>query len=198
MSAPGEGALPPLANRPSCRYIVAMRRILLLRHAKSDRPAGIADLEQPLAARGREAAPAIGRYLAAERLLPDHTVVSPSLRTQETFDLVTAELPAELRPRIDGRVYEARPEALLGVIHDTPSAVRTLLLIGHNPGLAELAALLTGHGDRYAFARLKTKYPTCGLAVLHFAVDSWTGVAKGIGRLERFVTPATLGDGPDE
>lgn len=175
-----------------------MRRILLLRHAKSDHPDGVPDQDRPLAARGREAAPVMGRYLAAERLLPDHTVVSPSRRTQETFDLVAAELPVELRPRIDGRIYEAQAGALLGVIHDTPSAARTLMMIGHNPGFADLASLLTGHGDRYAFARIKTKYPTCGLAVLDFAVESWAGVAKGLGRLERFVTPASLGDGPDE
>jgi phosphohistidine phosphatase len=175
-----------------------MRRLILLRHAKSDWPAGVADQERPLAARGREAAPVMGHYLANERLLPDHVVISPARRTQETWDLVAAELPQEMRHRIDGRIYEAKAEALLGVIHDTPSAARTLLLIGHNPGLAELAGYLTGHGDRFAFARIKTKYPTCGLAVLDFPVESWAGVAKGLGRLERFVTPAMLGNGPDE
>lgn len=175
-----------------------MRRLILMRHAKSDWPDGIVDSERPLATRGREAAPVMGRYLLDEKLIPDYVVVSPARRTQETFDLVSAGLPQDIRHRIDGRIYEARPEALLGVIHDTPSATRTLLLIGHNPGLAELAGILTGQGDRYAFARIKTKYPTCGLAVLDFPVESWAGVAKGAGRLERFVTPATLGSGPDE
>lgn len=175
-----------------------MRRLLLLRHAKSDWPAGVADHERPLATRGREAAPIIGRYMAAEHLLPDHVVVSPSRRTQETFDLVSAEWPHEAGHRIDGRIYEAKVDALLSVIRDTPSASRTLLVVGHNPGMADLAAHLTGQADRYAFARIKTKYPTCALAVLEFRLESWAAIAKATGRLERFVTPATLGSGPDE
>lgn len=175
-----------------------MRRLILLRHAKSDWPAGVADQERPLATRGREAAPVMGRYLATERLIPDHVVVSPARRTQETWDLVAAELPVDIRHRIDGRIYNAKAESLLSVIRDTPSAARNLLLIGHNPGLAELAGHLTGHGDRFAFARIKTKYPTCGLAILDFPVESWAGVAKARGKLDRFVTPAMLGDGPDE
>ena len=76
--------------------------------------------------------------------------------------------------------------------------MKTLLMIGHNPGFEELAQRLTGHGDRYAAARMSQKYPTCGLAVLDFAVEDWRDVAGRGGRLDRFVTPASLGDGPDD
>ena len=87
---------------------------------------------------------------------------------------------------------------LLDVVQEIEGDVRTLLMIGHNPGFAELAHLLTGHGDRYAAARMGQKFPTCGLAVLDFAVDDWRDVTERGGRLDRFVTPASLGEGPDE
>jgi phosphohistidine phosphatase len=78
-----------------------------------------------------------------------------------------------------------------------------LLLIGHNPGFADLAKLLIGHGDRYAFARLSQKFPTAGLAVIDFDADSWGGIGPGQGRLDRFrldrfVTPKSLGAEEDD
>jgi phosphohistidine phosphatase len=175
-----------------------MRRLMLLRHAKSNWPEGVADRERPLATRGREAAPVMGRYLAEELLLPDLVLVSPARRTQETWQLVAPMLPEKPAVQHEPRIYEAKTQRLLEVVQETEPVVRTLLMIGHNPGFEELAALLTGHGDRYAAARMSQKYPTCGLAVLDFAVDDWRDVAARGGRLDRFVTPASLGEGPDE
>lgn len=174
-----------------------MRRLMLLRHAKSNWPAGVADRDRPLASRGRAAAPVMGRYLAEELLLPDLVLVSPSLRTCETWELVASMLPEKPAMRHEPRIYEAPSERLLAVVQETQRDVRTLLLIGHNPGSEELAALLTGHGDRYAAQRMSQKYPTCGLAVLDFAIEDWRDVAPRGGRLDRFVTPASLGEGPD-
>ncbi|AMJ60546.1 SixA phosphatase family protein [Bosea sp. PAMC 26642] len=175
-----------------------MRRLMLLRHAKSNWPTGMADPERPLAARGREAAPVMGRYLAEELLLPDLVLVSPARRTAETWDLVAPMLPEKPATHVEPRIYEAKTERLLHVVQEVEPQVKTLLMIGHNPGLEELAALLTGHGDRYASARMSQKYPTCGLVVLDFAVEDWRDVAARGGRLDRFVTPASLGEGPDE
>jgi phosphohistidine phosphatase len=76
--------------------------------------------------------------------------------------------------------------------------VRALLMIGHNPGFEDLAKALIGHGDRYAFARLAKKYPTAGLAVIDFPGDAWSAVANHAGRLDRFVTPKTLGADEDD
>jgi len=174
-----------------------MRRLMLLRHAKSDWPAGMADLDRPLAPRGREAAPRMGAYLAEEGLLPDLVLVSPARRTQETFDLVAPHV-GDPDSRTEPRIYEAPAERLLEVVRETPGAVRTLLLVGHNPGSEDLARRLVGHGDRYAFARLNQKYPTAGLAVIDFAVEEWREVAPRGGRLDRFVTPKTIGAGEDE
>jgi phosphohistidine phosphatase len=87
---------------------------------------------------------------------------------------------------------------LLDVIRRTPAEVRTLLMIGHNPGMADLATLLTGFGDRYAFARMTTKFPTSGLAVLDCPVERWDEVKERSGRLDRFVTPASLDSGVED
>ncbi len=171
---------------------------MLLRHAKSNWPTGVADRDRPLAARGREAAPVIGRYLADELLLPDLVLISPARRTVETWELVLPMLPEKPATQYEPRIYEAKTHRLLDVVQEIEGDVRTVLMIGHNPGFEELAALLTGHGDRYASARMSRKYPTAGLAVLDFAVDDWRDVAERGGRLDRFVTPASLGEGPDE
>ncbi len=175
-----------------------MRRLMLLRHAKSNWPEGVADRDRPLAARGREAAPVMGRYLADELLLPDLVLISPARRTAETWEMVRVMLPEKPGSHVEPRIYEAKTERLMHVLRETEPAVKTLLMIGHNPGFEELAALLTGHGDRYASARMTQKYPTCGLAVLDFAIEDWRDLAPRGGRLDRFVTPATLGEGPDE
>lgn len=171
---------------------------MLLRHAKSNWPAGVADRERPLAARGREAAPAMGRYLAEELLLPDLVLISPARRTVETWELVRPMLPERPPSHVEPRIYEAAPDALLRVAQEAEPAVLTLLMIGHNPGFEEIAARLAGHGDRYAAARMAQKYPTCGLAVLDFSIEDWRDLAARGGRLERFVTPASIGEGPDE
>ncbi len=175
-----------------------MRRLMLLRHAKSNWPEGVADRDRPLAVRGRESAPVMGRYLAEELLLPDLVLISPARRTVETWELVRPMLPEKPGTHHEPRIYEAKAERLLQVAQEAEPGVRTLLLIGHNPGFEDLAAKLTGHGDRYAAARMAQKYPTCGLAVLDFAIEDWRDLALRSGRLERFVTPASLGEGPDE
>lgn len=178
--------------------MAAMRRLMLLRHAKSSWPANTADRDRPLAVRGREAAPVMGSYLAEELLLPDLVLISPAKRTVETWELVRPMLPEKPGTHFEPRIYEAPAERLLKVVQEADPHVRTLLLIGHNPGFEELAAKLTGHGDRYAAARMAQKYPTCGLAVLDFAIEDWRDLSPRSGRLDRFVTPASLGEGPDE
>ena len=170
---------------------------MLLRHAKSDWPQGLRDSDRPLAERGREAAPRIARYMADELLLPDLALVSPAKRARQTFDLVAPAL-GEVPMRFEPRIYEAPAERLLAVLGEAEPAIRALLLVGHNPGLEELAALLVGHGDRYAFARMGRKFPTAALAVIDFPVEDWRDVKPGAGRLDRFVTPKTLGQNEDD
>ncbi|AWN54730.1 histidine phosphatase family protein [Methylobacterium sp. 17Sr1-1] len=172
-----------------------MRRLILLRHAKSDWPDGASDVDRPLAPRGREAAPKMAAYLAEQGLIPDRVLVSPARRTQETWDLVKPALgtvPDETVPQI----YEAPVSRLLDVVRSIPDEVATALMIGHNPGFQDLARLLGRPGE--ARRALTKKYPTAAVAVIDLAVDSWGKVEAGEGTVERFVTPKSLGHGEDE
>lgn len=167
------------------------RRLILLRHAKSDRPAGVGDLDRPLNPRGRKAAPLVGAYMAGEGLVPDHVLVSPSRRTRETWEAVTGSLgnpPSEIAEDI----YEAPVESLIAVIRSAPEEAGTLLVIGHNPGLQDLATHLVGDGPKDLCRRLSLEFPTAALAVIDFPVDAWGGIDAGTGRLERFVRPRDI------
>ncbi len=93
-----------------------MRRLLILRHAKSDWPGGAEDFDRPLARRGMIAAPVMGRYLKEEGLLPDYAVVSAAKRTAETWGLVKAELGEEVPFRFEMSIYEAPVERLMDVV----------------------------------------------------------------------------------
>jgi phosphohistidine phosphatase len=165
-----------------------MRRLILLRHADAGLNPGGTDAERLLTARGREQAAWVGHYLRHEGLLPDLALVSSARRTQETWDHVQAALgPAEIR--VEPQVYNAPPERLQVLVEAVEPAVRTLLLVGHNPGVEELAKALVGTGDRYASARMRQKFPPAALAVIDFAIEEWTELVPGEGRLDRFVEP---------
>jgi phosphohistidine phosphatase len=139
----------------------------------------------------------MGDYLKSERLEPDLVLISPSRRTQETWERVQPFL-GEIETRREGRIYEAPVGRLLEVLREVTPETRTLLVIGHNPGFEELAKLLIGEGDMDGILRLGQKYPTAGLAVIDFALDDWSHVAHKSGRLERFVTPKSLGNAEDD
>ena len=169
-----------------------MLRLIIYRHAKTARESGGGDHDRPLTKRGEEDSKRIGRYLADEQLLPDLAIASDSRRTRQTLDLASKAANQHPQTRLDRALYLAEPHTLVDIVRRTPAEVRTLMIIGHNPGMADLAALLTGFGDRYAFARMNTKFPTSGLAVLDFPVERWEEVKERGGRLDRFVTPASL------
>lgn len=169
------------------------RRLILLRHAKSAWPDGVADRERPLAERGRKAAPVIGAYMAREKLIPDLALVSPARRAQETWKLVRDALPKKVAERGAPSVYEVSADRIVDVIRTVEPGIRTLLVVGHNPGVENAASLLVADGDADAMGRMKEKFPTAGLAVIDFDVDGWDEVAAGSGYLERFVAPRSLG-----
>jgi phosphohistidine phosphatase len=169
-----------------------MRRLILLRHTKSDWPNGMVDHDRPLAKRGRRAAPLMGRVLLDQGFVPDKVLVSTAQRTVETWALASAGLiqfpPATPEPRI----YEAAPHVLTNVIRETEDAVQTLLLVGHNPGIEALAYGLIADGLAEERQRLSRKYPTGGLAVIDCAIDHWTQLSAGCGTLVAFVVPRDL------
>ena len=168
-----------------------MRQLLLLRHAKAAPPNGLEDLDRPLAKDGRIAAGRMADYLAQEQLFPDLALVSSARRTRETWEAVLGKL-GPLPVRFESRIYEAPAEHLLAVVGEVEAAMRAVLIVGHNPGLDELAKLLVAYGDRYAFARLGQGFPTAGLAVIGFDSEDWASIKPGLGRLERFVTPDSV------
>lgn len=169
-----------------------MRRLILLRHTKSDWPAGLVDRDRPLAPRGRRAAPLIGRLLVERGHIPDKVIVSTAERTLETWALASAGLVRLPAAALDARIYEAPADVLANVIRETGDDVSTLLLVGHNPGIETLAADLVAHGPKDQRQRLARKYPTGGLAVIDCAVESWRDLAPGCGTLVSFTVPRDL------
>ena len=170
-----------------------MRRLLLLRHAKAERSdPGMQDLARVLIERGRRDAAKIGAYMAGHALIPDRVVLSPSARTQETWKYAAAAFKRAPAAISAERLYDATPHDILDVIKDSPASAHTLMLIGHNPGLHEAAVMLIASGDIDTRERLREKFPTSGLVIIDFALDSWSGLHPQSGRLERFVSPKTL------
>src|ERR1700733_13331154 len=124
-----------------------MLRLMLLRHAKSDwAQLGLADAARLLNGRGEAAARLMGAYMARHALIPARAVCSPAQRTRDTWGLVAAEWPLPVEVGFDDRLYAASPDAILSVIHDQDNDARTLLVLGHNPGLQQVAELLVASG----------------------------------------------------
>lgn len=172
-----------------------MRQLLLLRHAKSswDDPR-LSDHARPLNARGRRAAHAMADAMRELGLTPDIVLVSSARRTLQTLEaLAPLEGPPLIEPMDD--LYLAAWPSLLGVLRGLPETARSVLLIGHNPGLHDLAMALAGpalmaSGGAMA-ERLAAGYPTAGLTEFAVAMP-WRLLEAGGGRLLRFLTPADL------
>jgi phosphohistidine phosphatase len=174
-----------------------MLTLLLLRHAKSswEIPA-LADYDRPLAKRGQKAAPRMGAEIAMLELRPDLVLCSGAARTRETLALVMPALGSP-SPEVvyDDAIYMATPASLLKQLRglaDRPGGPTTVMIVGHNPGLEELADLLIGSGDAEAHRLLQDKFPTCALAVVNFDTERWSDIAPSAGSLARFITPARL------
>lgn len=161
------------------------RQVVLVRHAKAGE--GPVDRDRPLADRGIAEAPAIGRWLAQQRIAPDRVVVSPAHRARQTWALAAAELGPAAAPVLDDRIYRNTVEDLLEIVRETPPEVATLAIVGHNPGIQDLAiALDDGRGDDADRRELTTKYPTSGVAVFD-VIGSWAEVRSAT--LTSFAVP---------
>jgi phosphohistidine phosphatase len=167
---------------------------MLLRHAKSDRPPGLADETRPLNGRGEAAARLMGPYMDHHGLVPDRVLCSPALRTRETLTAAAAEWHREVPVTFEERLYAAPREVILSIISAQPREVKNLMVIGHNPGLHESAQLLIATGDIALRERLREKFPTAALAVIDFAADDWSLIHDRSGRLDRFITPRSLAE----
>lgn len=174
------------------RDSTAMRRLMLLRHAKTERAEpGESDRDRKLMKRGREDAPVLGAYMAHHGLVPDLALVSPAARAQETWMLLATVFAKTPRMQIDDRIYNSSPRNLLQVIAE-PRKARRLLVVGHNPSLHEFALQLIAAGNIEAREQLREKLPTSGLVVMDLPIDDWALVHPHAARLERFVTPRLI------
>ena len=168
-----------------------MKILTLLRHAKSDwdDPVG-RDFDRPLNPRGRRAARTVGAEMKARDLAFDLVLASPARRVIETLEEVTAAF-GPLRHRFDERLYLAAVPTLLEIIRDTPDEVGRLLVAGHNPGLEQIALLLSRRGGRHR-SEVEIKYPTGTLVQIELPVDRWAGVREGDGNMVGLIRPRDL------
>jgi phosphohistidine phosphatase len=165
---------------------------MFLRHAKSSWPSsGMPDAARPLSERGQAAARLMGAYMAHHSLIPDRILCSPARRTRDTWAGIATQWPANMDVVFDQSLYEATPQSILSVIR-AQQAARTLLVIGHNPGLQEAAELLIAAGDVELRERLREKFPTAALAVIDFAINKWKSIHERSGRLDRYIIPRSI------
>jgi phosphohistidine phosphatase len=174
-----------------------MRRLMLLRHAKTetDAPSG-RDQDRRLDARGRTDAAEIGGWIGRHPPYPDLVLVSPAIRADQTWKIAWEAMKKRApQPRVEllPELYGADPSQLLKTIRAASSTdPKALILVGHNPGMHELALALTGSGDAAPRKALTDNLPTSGLAILDFAGADWDDVAFRRGRLVLFVSPKLL------
>jgi phosphohistidine phosphatase len=171
----------------------AGRRLVLLRHAKSAWP-DVPDHERPLARRGKRDAPVMGRWLRDAGHLPDQVLCSSALRARQTWQLAQAELGGTPQVSFDHGVYQASAVPLLDLIRRTPPETRTLLVVGHDPAIPELALTLATAYDAAPPAmldRMRAKFPTAAIAVFD-VTGNWDQLAPGTAQLACFVTPREL------
>ena len=166
-----------------------MRRLFLIRHAKTEPQSGMPDAERRLLPRGHADAARLAEWFRKNRQSADALVHSTAVRAIETADaLAQGWLPQA--PRIvKAELYAAPWRVILGSVRDFPDTTQSAAIVAHNPGMFELANILTGSGEPAARTRLMEGLPTCGCAVLDFSLASWTKLETGSGRLSLFLTP---------
>jgi phosphohistidine phosphatase len=166
------------------------RRLYLLRHAKSSwKQPDLADHDRPLSGRGRRAAKAIARHVREQRIAPELVLCSTARRTRETFERLE---PAVGTPdvRFERELYGATALVLLDRLHRVPEETGSVLLIGHNPAIEELALDLARPSG--ARSELEAKFPTGALATLELAGMSWRELGRSGAELVGFVRPRDL------
>jgi phosphohistidine phosphatase len=167
-----------------------MQTLYLLRHAKSSwADPTLLDHERPLAPRGRRDAKRIAEHLLRLGVEPELILCSSAARTRETLDLMRPVLGAS-SVMFEDELYAASSAELLARVQLVPDAVASVMLIGHNPGLEQLALVLASSGDE--LGRLETKFPTGALATLALK-SSWSRVSPGDATLAAYVVPKDLG-----
>ena len=180
MSSPAAGTPHPLSP--------GVRTLVLLRHGKSAYPPGVSDHDRPLAPRGRREAALAGKWIEQHVPQLDYILCSSAARTRQTLEATGLATPTVLVD-FTSSIYEAYPDELLDLVTAAPPADRTVLLVGHAPGVPGLAEMLAGPGSNTdALHAMETKFPTSALAVL-VVEGEWTDAGEAGARLIDFVVP---------
>ena len=166
------------------------RRLILMRHAKSDWTDDVpSDHERVLNRRGRAACDAVGPWLALRGYSPDQVLCSDATRTRETWARLAPHLPDAPDPELRADLYLAEPASLRAAIRGASG--KTLVVLAHNPGIGDLASeLLAKRPAHQDFAR----YPTLATLVADFDIDDWADLAPHSGRAVDFIVPRDLTD----
>jgi phosphohistidine phosphatase len=173
-----------------------MKKVTLFRHAKSGEKNNpdIEDFDRPLTPRGLKAAPKMGEAMREAKLEPDLILCSPSVRTRQTLELAASHAwDSHPDVRFERRLYEASPETLLRAIKELPGKAAHIMVVGHNPGLQELAARLAP-ADSEARHQFREKLPTAAIVSFSFDVGNWKDLKAGTGQLQLSISPATVQD----
>lgn len=161
-------------------------RLILMRHAKSDWSSGVTrDHDRPLNPRGARSARAMGDWLRSNGYLPDQVLCSTATRTRETLAGLRIDAATDFLPQL----YHAEPWDMLDALRGAVG--KSVLMIGHNPGIGELATdLVAAAPDHPRFH----DYPTCAMLVVDFDIRDWSGVTPATGHVQAFIVPRELTD----
>lgn len=169
-----------------------MRTIILLRHGKSSwSDPTLADLDRPLAPRGERASRRIAKYIRQKKIRPALVLYSPSLRTRQTLEAIESSLGKRSVVELEPQLYAASEGELLRRLQALPESVDSVMLIGHNPGLHDVAVVLASAGAE--LERLKAKFPTAALATLALPNTTWSELSQADAVLAAYVVPKQLG-----
>jgi phosphohistidine phosphatase len=169
-----------------------MHTLHLLRHAKSSwTDPDLADHQRPLARRGRRDARRVARHLVHAGITPELVLCSSAARTRESLELVRPALASSAQVMFENDLYGADADALLDRLRALREGVASVMLVGHNPGLHDLALILASSGAD--LPRLENKFPTAALATLAIPSSSWNRLDHGDADLSAYITPKQLG-----
>ena len=168
------------------------RTVILLRHAKSSwSDSTLADIDRPLAPRGESASRKLAKYIRRKKIRPALVLCSPALRTRQTLEAVEASLGKRCVIEVVPELYAASEQELLEQLQALPDPVTSVMLIGHNPGLQDLALVLASRGA--CLPQLEEKFPTGALATLVVPSARWSALGPGEAELVDYVVPRQLG-----
>jgi len=168
------------------------RTVILLRHGKSSwSDSTLADIDRPLAPRGERASRKLAKYIRRRRIRTALVLCSPALRTRQTLEAIAASLGKRCVVEVVPQLYAASEQELLGRLQALPEPVSSVMLIGHNPGLQDLALVLASRGA--SLPQLEERFPTGALATLVVRGTRWGALSPGKAELVDYVVPRQLG-----